>query len=346
MIGRGLAALAVLILSATAASGQQTRIRDLTIFSGDIPVRLVGYGLVVGLNGTGDRVIGVISGGQTVRSVANLLRNFGVEVPENMLRTRNVAAVLVTAELSPYLRPGGRFDVHVASIGDAVSLRGGVLWNTPLLWSPAEPAFATAQGAILVGESFSTVAGGAFTVETTATLPDGGLLEVLLPPPDFNDARLLYLRRPDLGTARRIAEAINTALGASTAVATDPGLVALQLAEDPTTNHGEILEQIGLLTVEPERAAVVIIDSRSGTVAAGGDITLGTGTVSVGGLTLSIGGAPGVPGVPGAVPFEQGATIQDVAAALHAVATPPQVIAQIFDALRIAGSLTAQMTIR
>ncbi len=182
MLGRGLAALAVRILSVQAAPGQQTRVRDLTVFSGDIPVRMVGYGLVVGLDGTGDRVVGGFSSGHTVRSVANLLRRFDVEVPENKLRTRNVAAVLITAELSPYLRPGGRFDVHVASIGDATSLRGGVLWMTPLQSNPADPAFATAQGALLVADNFSS-SGTAYGVETTATLPDGGLLEQMLPPP-------------------------------------------------------------------------------------------------------------------------------------------------------------------
>ena len=119
----------VLMVAAAGVSGQDARINDLTVRAGDIPFRLVGYGLVTGLDGSGDRVVGSFSAGHTVRSVANLLRRFNVEVPENMLRTRNVAAVVVTAEISAYLRPGGRFDVHVSSLGDATSLRGRGCWD-------------------------------------------------------------------------------------------------------------------------------------------------------------------------------------------------------------------------
>ena len=128
------------------ADAQTTRVRDLTVQGGDVPVRLVGYGLVSGLDGSGDRVSGTSTAGHTVRSIANLLRRFNVEVPENMLRTRNVAAVLVTSEVSPYLRPGGRFDVHVSSIGDATSLRGGVLWITPLQAGRTSPWWPRRRG--------------------------------------------------------------------------------------------------------------------------------------------------------------------------------------------------------
>lgn len=345
MLARGLVALAVVILSAPAASGQLTRIRDLTVFAGDIPVRMVGYGLVIGLDATGDRVIGGFSSGHTVRSVANLLRRFDIEVPENMLRTRNVAAVLVTAELSPYLRPGGRFDVHVASIGDATSLRGGVLWITPLQSNPADPMLGTAQGAVLVAENTGSRR-AAYGVETTAILPDGGLLEQVLPLPDFANSRVLYLQNPDLGTAMRIAEAINAAFDDSTAAVEDPGLVSLQLANDSTVNPGVMLERIGALTVEPERVALVIIDSRSGTVVAGGNIRIGEAVVSHGAMTLVIGGSTDGPAAPGDLRMAPGVTVQDVAAALHGVAAPPEAIAQVFDALRRVGAITAQVTVR
>ncbi len=344
MLGRGLAALAAVILCAPAAASQQTRIRDLTVFSGDIPVRVVGYGLVMGLDGTGDRVIGGFSSGHTVRSIANLLRRFDLEVPESMLRVRNVASVILTAELSPYLRPGGRFDVHVASIGDAVSLRGGVLWITPLQSSSSGPILATAQGAVLVAEN--TASRGAYSVETTAVVSDGGLLEQLLPPPDFGNSLLLYLQNPDLGTAMRIAEAINAAFDDSTAAVEDPGLVSLRLANDSIVNPGEMLGRIGVLTVEPERVARVIIDSRSGTVVAGGEIQVGEAVVSHSAMTLVIGGSPGDPAAPGDLRMAPGVTVQDVAAALHGVAAPPEAIAQVFDALRRVGAITAQVTVR
>src|SRR5690606_22790207 len=175
LIGALLAALAVLLLPRTAA-GQEVRIRDLTLAGGDVPVRLVGYGLVVGLDGTGDRAIGGYGARHTVQSIANLLRNFDIEVPATVLRTRNVAAVLVTAEVSPYLRPGGRFDVHVASLGDAMSLRGGVLWMTPLVPEVGGQPAATAQGPLVLSDGAAPrpVPG----TETSARIPDGGLLEL------------------------------------------------------------------------------------------------------------------------------------------------------------------------
>jgi flagellar P-ring protein precursor FlgI len=332
---------------------QETRIRDLTVSGGDIPVRLLGYGLVVGLDGTGDRVVGGFSSGHTVRSVANLLRRFDVEVPEQMLRTRNVAAVLVTAEASPYLRPGGRFDVHVASVGDAVSLRGGVLWMTPLAPDPSMPPVATAQGALMVSETSQVGLGGNYTVETTAVLPAGGLLEQGMPVPDFATAPVLYLRSPDMATASRIADAVNASLGDGTAAVQDPGAVALQLQGDAATNAPAALAQVGELLVEPLRYARVVIDGRAGTVVAGGGIRVGEAVVSHGSITLSIGGRPtagaGAGGElpsPGDLRLDPGVTVQDVAAALHAVAAPPQAIASVFESLRQVGALTAQLVVR
>lgn len=339
-----LVSLLGLVAFASEADGQETRIRDLTVSQGDIPMRLVGYGLVIGLDGTGDRVIGGFSAGHTVRSVANLLRRFNVEVPENMLRTRNVAAVLVTAEASPYLRPGGRFDVHVASVGDAVSLRGGVLWITPLQAGALAAPIATAQGALLVAESTN---GDGYAVETTAILPDGGLLEQAVEAPDFQASNVLYLRRPDIGTAVRIAAAINASAGEGTATVDDPGSVSLN-PTDPDNSLAAQLASIGDITVVPDRSARVIIDSRAGTVIAGGNIRIGEAVVSHGSMTLVIGGASvgtAAP-VPGDLRMDAGATVQDVAAALHGVAAPPQAIAAVFEALRQVGALTAEVSVR
>lgn len=345
-----LVAGALLALATLAGSlgAQETRIRDLTVSGGDIPVRLLGYGLVVGLDGTGDRVVGGFSSGHTVRSVANLLRRFNVEVPEQMLRTRNVAAVLVTAEASPYLRPGGRFDVHVASIGDAVSLKGGVLWMTPLAADPSLPPVATAQGALMVSEVSQVGLGGDYAVETTAMLPGGGLLEQGMPVPDFATAPVLYLRSPDLATATRIADAVNAELGDGTATVQDPGAVTIQLQGDAGQGIPAALARVGEIRVEPLRSARVIIDGRVGTVVAGGDIRVGEAVVSHGSLTLSIGGstAPGGEEIPGDLRLEPGVTVQDIAAALHGVAAPPQAIASVFESLRQVGALSAQVVIR
>ena len=342
-------ALVITGAAAVPASAQDVRISDLTLTSDDIPVLLVGYGLVTGLDGTGDRVIGGFSSGHTVRSVANLLRRHGVEVPENVLRTRNVAAVTVTAEVSAYLRPGGRFNVQVASIGDATSLRGGVLYTTPLGMGPDEPALGVAQGPILISESMSISLNAPVSVETSATMPMAGLLEQLLPAPDFQNANALQLRAPSLGTAALIASAINAALGDGSAQVLDPGSVGFTIPTDG--DRVALLTQIGQLRVAPDRSARIVIDARNGTVVAGGDVRVGEAVVSHGGMTLSIGGGtPSAQDDPfasaGELRVQPGALVQDVAAALHAVAAPPEAIAAVFNSLREVGALTAEVTIR
>lgn len=347
------AAIAVLslicigLLGARPLTAQLVRVGDLTQSAEEIPVRLVGYGLVSGLDGTGDRVVGGFSSGHTVRSVANLLRNFGIEVPEQFLRTRNVAAVLVTSETSPYLRPGGRFEVHVSSIGDAISLRGGVLWITPLVYQAGGTPMATAQGPLLISEGDPSSRYGPPIVETTARIPEGGLLEQSLPRPDFAGSSGLRLRKPDIGTAAAIANAINGALGAETATIEDPGAITLALADSTAGGRALLLDQIRELTVTMRRTAQVIIDGRDGTVVAGGNIQVGEAVVSLGEMTLTIGASASSDlGAPGAVRVSSGASVQDVAAALHAVAAPPQSIASVFESLREIGAITARVIIR
>ena len=143
---------ALLVLPRMALAQSDVKIRDLTTPEGAVPVRLVGYGIVTGLDNTGDRAIGGQSAGPTIQSVINSLRRFNVEVPADLMRMRNVAAVLVTAEVTPYLRAGGRFEVQVSSMGDARSLRGGTLFMTPLVADPNGPPLATAQGSVLVSD--------------------------------------------------------------------------------------------------------------------------------------------------------------------------------------------------
>jgi flagellar P-ring protein FlgI len=338
--------LPALLLLGTASAGaaQEARIRDLTLQDQTVPVRLVGYGLVVGLDGSGDRVLGGRQSGHTVQSVANLLRRFDVEVPAEFIRMRNVAAVLVTAEVSPYLRPGGRFEAHVSSIGDARSLRGGVLWMTPLVSDVGGSAVATVQGPLLLSEGPTGRNG--HSVETTARLPGGGLLEMDLPRPAFASVSRLLLRQPDLGTASRIAQAINTEIGAGTASVEDPGAIALSL-QNGNADRAELLTRINDIRVRPDRAARVIIDGRDGTVVAGGDISVSEATVSHGVLTITI-GPPAVDAAPGRpdVRVPTGTSILELAAALHAVQTPPTEIAAILEALREIGAIAAEITIR
>lgn len=342
-----LAALTAGLLCIPALSHAQgdVKIRDLTSPEGALPVRLVGYGLVIGLDGTGDRAIGGQSAGQTVQGVLNILRRFNIEVPAELIRMRNVAAVLVTAEVSPYLRSSGRFEVHVSSMGDARSLKGGVLYMTPLVADPNGPPLATAQGSVLLSEGGATTR-YATTIETSARIPTGGVLEADLTRPIIAATSRLLLREPDLGTATRIATAINGAFGEKTAVVEDEGSVQVTLADSmvKATAYTRIRE----LSVRPERAPRVVIDAKDGTVVAGGDMMIGTATVSHGAITLVLGAdvATDTSAIPGSVRLPPNISVQRVAAALHAVRTPPSEIAAIFAALREVGALTAEVIVR
>lgn len=338
----GFAIAAIALLVAVPASAQQARVSDLVVAEGAVPVRLVGYGLVVGLDGSGDRALGSTGSRQTVQSVVNLLRNFDIDVPAEVLRTRNVAAVLVTAELSPYLRPGGRFDVSVSSMGDATSLRGGVLWATPLVAGPGGPAFATAQGPLSI--SSGTVVRARTANENTARIADGGLLAVDLPRADFASSSRLLLREPNLQTALRIVEAVNAAAGAEIAHAEDPGAIRLELPEDPA-GPAAALATILAAPVDAPATPRIMIDVRDGTVVAGGNITVGDAVVSHGTLTLTI-GEPAQDAAPGAVRIGRGASVQDVAASLHAIGATAPIIAAMFEGLVAAGALRAELVLR
>lgn len=338
----GFAGALLTLAGSRPAHGQEVRIRDLTTAAQDVPVRVMGYGLVVGLDGTGDRAIGNYGSVHTVRSVTNLLRRFGIEVPPEVLRTRNVAAVLVTAEISPYLRPGGRFDVNVASMGDAVSLRGGVLWATPLVTGPSQAPFATAQGPIVLSDGTATRR--QYNVETSGLIPEGGLLETESAHPDFAATSELVLRDPDLGTASRIADAIVAKFGQGSAAVKDPGAVSLKPPQGQPL--ATFLTQVEDLTLTPDRAARVVVDGRDGTVVAGGNVHVGEAVVSHGTMTLAIGASVTKSQVPNGVLVPPGTTVQDIAVALHSVAATPSDIAAIFRSLKEVGALRAEVVVR
>lgn len=351
IVGVALGAFAVLPFSAQA---QDVRVRDLTIADGSTPVRLLGYGIVVGLDGTGDRSVGGKNGGQTVQSVANLLRRFDIEIPAEALRTRNAAAVLVTAEVSPYLRAGGRFDVTISSLGDARSLRGGTLWMTPLVTDAGTQALASAQGSIVMSDGNAN-SRDFNTVETSGRIPAGGLLEGEMAHASFASSSRLLLKEPDIGTATKIVAAINQAVGGNTAKVEDPGAIALTLPA--SADRAATIVKIQDLKVTPDRANRLVIDGRDGTVVAGGDITVGGAVVSHGGITLTIGatagaapaaaaGGQGAPAGTQAVRVASGASVQTVASALQAVQTSPSEIAAIFESLREVGALSAEVTVR
>jgi flagellar P-ring protein precursor FlgI len=285
-----------------------------------------------------------------VRSVVNLLRRFDVEIPAERLRLRNVAAVLVTAEVSPWLRSGGRFDVQVSALGDATSLRGGVLWITPLVSDPDQPPQATAQGAVRVQDEGGYRGARSTSVAraNSARIAEGGVLEAE-PPPAPVEPRL-RLRDPDLVTASRVAAALNAAFGDSTATVEDPGLIALAPPPDRAASLPLFLAAADTVRVRVTSPARVVIDGREGTVVAGGDVTVGPAVVSHRGLTLQVGGgaAPAAGGATpeGLVRLDGQSTVRDVAAGLHAAGARPEDVAAVFDALRAAGALHAEVVVR
>ncbi|MFI5233771.1 MAG: flagellar basal body P-ring protein FlgI, partial [Gemmatimonadales bacterium] len=307
---------AVVALAPHATRAQDVRVRDLVLSDAAPPVRLMGYGIVTGLNGTGDMVSGTTGSGETVQSIVNLLRRFDISVPAALLRTRNVAAVLVTSEVSTYLRPGGRFEVEVSSLGDARSLRGGVLWMTPMVADAGGQPLAGAQGPIVISAGSSTNRSLNAVVGTTGTIPNGGVLEANLPRPQLAASNMLLLRDPDITTAARIAAAVDSVLGGKDiATVQDPGAVRLAL-KDTTAGLAAALAVVRDIKVRPSRAARIVIDSRDGTIVAGGDLTVGEAVVSHGGITISVGAKADSTAVPGDVRAAAGATVQTIGAAL------------------------------
>jgi flagellar P-ring protein precursor FlgI len=337
LIASSLAAVA----AKTAHAQDMMRIRDLTIEDKAVPVRLMGYGLVIGLDGTGDKSSGGKQGGMSVNSTVNLLRRFGIELPVEALKSKNVAAVLVTAEVSPYLRTGGKFEVHVSSIGDARSLRGGVLWSTPLLSDAGSDPVATAQGAVLMAD----LGAKSGAIENSARIPDGGLLELDMPHPKFAQSNSVLLKDPDVTMATRIAKAINLEMGDGTATVDDPGSISLNL-KDSKEDRATLLARIQDMRVQTRRVAKLIIDGRDGTIIAGGDLTVGEATVSHGGVTLTIGVNDTTAAPANAVRMAPGTPVTKVASALHAIQAPPNEVAAIFESLRAIGAIACEIEVR
>jgi flagellar P-ring protein FlgI len=356
MMTRLLSAALFLAALGGVAHAQELAVRDLVIADQAVPVRLMGYGIVVGLPGTGDRA-STHGSVETVQSIANILRRFNVQVPAEWLTTRNAAAVLVTADVSPYLRPGGQFDVEVSSIGDARSLRGGTLWMTPLVADVGGQPLASAQGSLLLstGEaprlgawSMAWDGGRSNAPETSARIPAGGLVEAQLPRaavPPAGPLRLM-LRRPDATTATRIAAAINKTLGDSAATVDDPGQVTVSFS-GADADRTALIARVAAVKVAPGRSSRIVIDARSGAVVAGGDIVVGEGVVTTGDLALRIGGASSdTTKQQGQVDLPAGCSVQALVAALHAVQTSPGQIAAVFEALRDVGAISADLVIQ
>ncbi|HEX7789951.1 MAG TPA: flagellar basal body P-ring protein FlgI [Afipia sp.] len=295
-----LAALAVSVVSAEATS----RIKDLANIEGVRQNQLIGYGLVVGLNGTGDTLNNIPF---TKQSLQAMLERMGVNIRGSTIRTGNVAAVMVTGNLPAFATQGTRMDITVSALGDSKSLQGGTLLVTPLLGADGN-VYAVGQGSLTIGGFSAEGAAASVTkgVPTNGRIANGALVEREI---EFALNRLpnvrLALRNGDFTTAKRIAAAVNDYLGAKTAEPVDPSTVQLSIPAEFKGNVVALLTEIEQLQVEPDLAAKIIIDERSGIIVMGRDVRVATVAVAQGNLTVTISESPQVSQP---APFSRGRT--------------------------------------
>ena len=348
------------------------RIKELARVGDAHESSVLGYGLVVGLSGTGDSSRNL----STIQSVSNMLREFGVNVPASAVNSRNVAAVMVTSNLSSVVRVGDRFDVNVAAIGDARSLAGGTLLFTPLLGADRQ-TYAVAQGALTTG-GYSVQQAGSRTEKNHATagmISEGAVAErAITPALKKADGTLeLVLRTPDYTTAQRIASAINLRNPALLAGAADSGRVILR----PTAqNDADLVEQIAeleLLSVVPDIAARVVVNERTGTVVGGGDVTISKVSITQGDLHVQVVQRTHISQPSGvlidtdssirtvAVPearitvqeagartlsLPEGAAIDQLVSALRGIGATPRDVIAVLQAIQRAGALHAELIVQ
>lgn len=368
MIRRALALLAVVLALAPAfAAAQSVRLKDLVDFEGVRGNDLVGYGLVVGLDGTGD---GLRNAPFTEEIMANILERLGVNVSGEQFRPKNVAAVLVTAQLPPFARTGSRIDITVSAIGDASSLLGGTLIMTPLNAADGE-IYAVAQGTVIAGGVAAEGAAARVVqgVPTSGAIPSGARVEREVAFEFAGMTRLrLALREADFTTARRVEAAINGVYGSGVARMLDAGTVEVDLARTGAASPAHAVAQIENAGVVPERSARVVVDQRSGTIVMGEDVRLSRVAVSQGNLTLRIqeapvvvqpnpfseGGTVVVPrteaGIvedlgPGLAEVPGGASLSEVVAGLNALGVSPRDMIDILKSIKAAGALHAELLV-
>ncbi|MCL6285196.1 flagellar basal body P-ring protein FlgI [Ruegeria sp. 2012CJ41-6] len=360
--------LALAFLLALPANAGEIRLKDLVDFDGVRGNDLIGYGLVVGLNGTGD---GLRNSPFTEDMLSNVLERLGVNVTGEQFRPKNVAAVFVTASLPPFSRVGSQIDVTVSAIGDSKSLLGGTLIMTPLNAADGQ-IYAVAQGTVLAGgasvegEAASVVRG----VPTSGVIPSGARVEKEI---DFDLSSLsrlrLALREPDFTTAGRIETAVNREFRRPVAVMRDSGTVELDVAATRAASVAHAIERVENILVTPERRARVVVDQRSGTIVLGDDVRISRVAVSQGNLTLRIEEAPlvvqpnpfangrtvVVPRTTAALEEDEGiklaevpegASLSQVVAGLNALGVSPRDMIDILKTIKAAGALHAEFVVR
>jgi flagellar P-ring protein precursor FlgI len=301
----GIAALAAVLAIAVTDARAASRIKDLANVEGVRQNQLIGYGLVVGLNGTGDTLNNIPF---TRQSLQAMLERLGVNIRGQTLRTGNVAAVMVTANLPAFGTQGTRIDVTVSAMGDSKSLQGGTLLVTPLLGADGN-VYAVAQGSLAIGGFQAEGDAAKITrgVPTVGRISNGAIIEREI---DFALNRLpnlrLALRNADFTTAKRIAAAVNDYIGTPTAEPLDPSTVQLTIPKQFAGKVVALLTEIEQLQIEPDLPAKIVIDERSGIIVMGRDVRVSTVAVAQGNLTVSISEAPQVSQP---APFSQGRTV-------------------------------------
>lgn len=363
---RCIAVAALALFGMNEAVGAASRIKDLANIEGVRQNQLIGYGLVVGLNGTGDTLNNIPF---TRQSLQAMLERMGVNIRGQQLRTGNVAAVMVTANLPPFGTQGTRIDVTVSALGDSKSLQGGTLLVTPLLGADGN-VYAVAQGSLAIagfqaeGEAAKIVRG----VPTVGRISNGAIIEREI---DFQLNRMdkvrLALRNGDLTTAKRIAAAINDFMGAATAEPLDQSTVQITLPGKSDTNIVALLTEIEQLRIEPDLAAKIVIDERSGVIVMGRDVRVSTVAVAQGNLTVTIAEAPQVSqpqpfsmGETVVVPrtkvgvqedgkqlaiVKEGVSLQQLVDGLNALGLSPRDLIAILQAIKAAGAIQADIEV-
>lgn len=362
-----LALCALAFVAPSALAVNATRLKDMGSIDGVRKNQLIGYGLVVGLNGTGDGAGTTF----TTQSTANFLERLGVSVPAGSISVKNVAAVIVTADMPAFASPGQKLDVLISSLGDAKSLHGGTLLMTPLR-APNGETYAVAQGAVSVG-GYTATGGGGTTVKnhpTAGRIPGGGVFEREAPVPTFENGYMDYiLWQPDYTTAMRAAEALNARFGEGVAFAVDAGRIRIHLPEVAKSRMVQFFSEVEAVAVEPDQVARVIIDEKTGTVVVGKDVRVLPVAISHGALTIKIApylevSQPPPFSGPGAETVARegaditasekevkvylmnaGENLSTLVDALNALGVSPRELVTIFQALKTGGALEADLVL-
>ena len=358
----------VLLISSSAVLNASSRIKDIASFEGVRENMLVGYGLVVGLNGTGDSLG---DGHFTKQSLMAMLERLGVKPTQNGLDSKNVAAVMVTASLQAFARQGSKIDVTVSALGDAKSLLGGTLLVTPLLGADGE-VYAVSQGQVAVGGFTAGGEAGTITkgVPTSARIANGAIVEREIKF-DMRSLKKVHisLRNPDFTTARRMAQAVNAFLGTNVARPKDSGTLVVEIPYDYEGNVVGLITDIEQLRIEPDQLARIIIDEQSGTIVMGDNVKISTVAIAQGSLTIRVTETPQV-SQPG--PFAEvgetetvartdiqadedgdkkmtivnsGVTLQDLVNGLNSLGIGPRDLITILQAVKASGALQAEISV-